>query len=242
MTANEKIPWKRLSVEAAAIVGSILLAFAIDAWWAERLERITEREELSRLYDEFSSNRERLDRWVSVDGFMQRIRTSSLRVSEIMDAAMKGGSETVSVLDVQIADLVRSATFEAETPVYESLVRSGRIEIVENREIVTAIAKWERSLRNAAEIEQTRRQFVNNQLLPVLAARSNIQHVLINRFVPIQLEPLDPNRMTEIHVDPLLVNLVGERSHWEGVALRSLTEVRGYADHVMSVISRSLEQ
>jgi len=242
MTANEKIPWKRLSVEAAAIVGSILLAFAIDAWWAERLERITEREELSRLYDEFSSNRERLDRWVSVDGFMQRIRTSSLRVSEIMDAAMKGGSETVSVLDVQIADLVRSATFEAESPVYESLVRSGRIEIVEDREIVTAIAKWERSLRNAAEIEQTRRQFVNNQLLPVLAARSNIQHVLMNRFVPIQLEPLDPNRMTEIHVDPLLVNLVGERSHWEGVALRSLTEVRDYGDHVMSVISRSLEQ
>ena len=242
MTANEKIPWKRLSVEAAAIVGSILLAFAIDAWWAERLERITEREELSRLYDEFSSNRERLDPWVSVDGFMQRIRTSSLRVSEIMDAAMKGGSETVSVLDVQIADLVRSATFEAETPVYESLVRSGRIEIVENREIVTAIAKWERSLRNAAEIEQTRRQFVNNQLLPALAARSNIQHVLMNRYVPIQLEPLDPNRMTEIHIDPLLVNLVGERFHWEAVTLRSLTEVRGYADHVMSVISRSLEQ
>jgi hypothetical protein len=242
MTANEKIPWKRLSVEAAAIVGSILLAFAIDAWWAERLERITEREELSRLYDEFSSNRERLGPWVSVDGFMQRTKASSLRISEIMDAAMKGGSETVSVLDVQIADLVRSATFEAETPVYESLVRSGRIEIVENREIVSAIAKWERSLRNAAEIEQTRRQFVNNQLLPVLAARSNIQHVLMNRFVPIQLEPLDPNRMTEIHVDPLLVNLVGERSHWEGVALRSLTGVRDTADDVMSVISESLEQ
>ena len=242
MTANEKIPWKRLSVEAAAIVGSILLAFAIDAWWAERLERITEREVLSRLYDEFSSNRERLDTWVSVDGFMQRIKASSLRVSEIMDAAMKGGSETVSVLDVQIADLVRSATFEAETPVYESLVRSGRIEIVENREIVTAIAKWERSLRNAAEIEQTRRQFVNNQLLPVLAAKSNIQHVLMNRFVPIQREPLDPNRMTEIDVDPLLVNLVGERSHWEGVALRSLTGVRDTADDVMSVISESLEQ
>ncbi len=33
MTANEKIPWKRFSVEAAAIVASILLAFAIDAWW-----------------------------------------------------------------------------------------------------------------------------------------------------------------------------------------------------------------
>ncbi len=242
MTNSQDIPWKRLAVEAAAIIGSILLAFAIDAWWAEKQERIAEREELSRLYDEFASNRERLNEWVSADGFMHRIRASSLYVSKILQAAMKGGSQTVFVLDVQIADLVRSATFEAETPVYESLVRSGRIEIVENREIVTAIAIWERSLRNAAEIEQTRRQFVNNQLLPVLAARSNIQHVLMNRHVPIQLEPLDPNRMTEIHVDPLLVNLVGERFHWEALTLRTLIGIRDTADDVMSVISESLEQ
>jgi hypothetical protein len=32
MVENEKLPWKRLTVEAAAIVASILLAFAIDAW------------------------------------------------------------------------------------------------------------------------------------------------------------------------------------------------------------------
>ena len=32
MNATQKIQWKRLSVEAFAIVASILLAFAIDAW------------------------------------------------------------------------------------------------------------------------------------------------------------------------------------------------------------------
>ncbi len=242
MINTRDIPWIRIAAEATAVLVSILLAFAIDAWWAERLERITEREELSRLYNEFSSNRERLDQWVSADGFMQRARSSSLRISEILDAAIKGGSETVSVLDVQIGDILRTATFEAETPVYESLVRSGRIEIIENREIVTAIAVWERSLRNAAEIEQTRRQFVNNQLLPALVAGSNIQHVLMNRFVPVQIAPLDPNRMTEIRVDPVLVNLVGERFYWGALTLRSLTQVRDTADHVMFVISKSLEQ
>jgi len=30
---NQAIPWARLSAEAAAIVLSILVAFAIDAWW-----------------------------------------------------------------------------------------------------------------------------------------------------------------------------------------------------------------
>jgi hypothetical protein len=42
MTETQKISWKRLSVEAAAIVGSILLAFAIDAWWEDRNRRIEE--------------------------------------------------------------------------------------------------------------------------------------------------------------------------------------------------------
>ena len=39
MTGPQFIPWKRTTVEAAAIVASILLAFAIDAWWEERESR-----------------------------------------------------------------------------------------------------------------------------------------------------------------------------------------------------------
>ena len=41
-----------------AIVASILLAFAVDAWWAERLDRRTELEELNRLEQEFAENDE----------------------------------------------------------------------------------------------------------------------------------------------------------------------------------------
>ena len=33
MTEPRIIPWKRIAVEAVAIVASILLAFAIEAWW-----------------------------------------------------------------------------------------------------------------------------------------------------------------------------------------------------------------
>ena len=54
MKRSQDIPWKRLSVEAAAIVVSILLAFAIDAWWEERLERKEEAEQLVRLHAEFA--------------------------------------------------------------------------------------------------------------------------------------------------------------------------------------------
>jgi hypothetical protein len=36
MTDPGRIPWQSIAVEAAAIVVSTLLAFAIDAWWTEK--------------------------------------------------------------------------------------------------------------------------------------------------------------------------------------------------------------
>ena len=61
MTRNEKIPWKRISVEAAAIVASILLAFAIDAWWSARQLAVQEQEIIAQLRAELEFNERMLD-------------------------------------------------------------------------------------------------------------------------------------------------------------------------------------
>ncbi len=44
-----QIPWLRVFVEGVVIVGSILLAFGIQAWWDEREERVAEAEYLTAL-------------------------------------------------------------------------------------------------------------------------------------------------------------------------------------------------
>ena len=56
MAEQQNIQWKRLTVEAAAIVGSILLAFAIDAWWADRQDRAEEQRIFLGLKSEFEQN------------------------------------------------------------------------------------------------------------------------------------------------------------------------------------------
>ncbi len=243
MKNTQDIPWIRIAVEATAVLASILLAFAIDAWWAEKLERIAEREELSRLYDEFASNYERLDRWVSDGGSVYRGREAALSVSETLDAALKGGSETVLLPDLQIAEIIQTPTFEAEASIFESLVRSGRIEIIENREIVKAIAQWERTLRSANDQEQRGDRFVYDHLLPALAANNNIQHILLNqRDDDVQVVPLDPSGVTEIRVDPLLVNLAAQRYFQIALIHDWLEYIRDSADHVMSEIAKSIEK
>lgn len=55
MPDSLRLPWKRLFAEGAVIVVSILLAFAIDAWWDFSQERAREASYLSQLERELQS-------------------------------------------------------------------------------------------------------------------------------------------------------------------------------------------
>ena len=55
---TKQIPWLRVFVEGVMIVGSILLALALDAWWDGVQERAELDELLLSLHTEFSANRE----------------------------------------------------------------------------------------------------------------------------------------------------------------------------------------
>jgi len=52
--------WERLLVEGLVIVASILLAFAIDAWWENRLEQQAEKHQLLSILAELDTNAERI--------------------------------------------------------------------------------------------------------------------------------------------------------------------------------------
>jgi len=58
------------------------------------------------------------------------------------------------------------------------------------------------------------RNFVINQLLPAIAANTNIQHILVNQFAAFALDDLEPNGTTEIETNPLLINMMAERYFW----------------------------
>lgn len=60
MNSTQNIPWRRVSVEAAAIVLSILLAFSIDAWWQDRSDQIRVKEYLSQVREDTWENQRRL--------------------------------------------------------------------------------------------------------------------------------------------------------------------------------------
>ena len=61
MPVDQRGAWKPITVEALAIVASILLAFGIDAWWEDRQQRASDVEHLQGVLNELHSHRVLLD-------------------------------------------------------------------------------------------------------------------------------------------------------------------------------------
>ncbi len=228
MTANEKIPWKRLSIEAAAIVGSILLAFAIDALWEERQDRLMERDDLERLHTEFIRNRDRMNEMVTAG----KAETASAAMYELL-ANHLGQDSPVDVPNTTL-NLVRSApTFDAVTPVLDGLILSGRLENIRDRELLLAVHYWKRHLRQVEETELDARKLVLEQLVPALIRRGNMGP---------SFNGGDPDGITTLTVDEELLGLVAFRASYTKFVVRTLNELEQATNEVIVAAEQALAE
>lgn len=178
MINNQEIPWKRISVEAIAIVASILLAFGIDAWWDERLERSNEQVLLTRLSTEFSSNLNRIDQVK-----YSFIVDASLKLFRVIDEAMLIEESTVEVPTGMLKISLISAVFEADMPILDALTKAGKLDVVDESRIVAAVSVWERQLRDYTSGAERERRNVDTLLLPALYKRGDIGPVHMRPFI-----------------------------------------------------------
>src|SRR5210317_1036044 len=127
MSDTQKIQWKRLSVEAAAIVTSILLAFSIDAWWENRLERIEELRILDTLRAEFLSNIE------SIPSYIERHQISADYTKELLDLmrAAEPGS-TLRYAAAKLARVLAHSTTNPHSGALDAILQSGELRYLSN--------------------------------------------------------------------------------------------------------------
>lgn len=231
MTANERIFWQRLSVEAAAIVASILLAFAIDAWWDERQERQTEHDDIERLHAEFVSNRDR----VNDNGIATLAEAASAEMYALLVAHL-GQDEPREIENSQIELIKATPTFDAVTPVLDGLILSGRLGNIRNQEVLLAISHWRRMIQQVEETEIGARQFVVTQLVPAFVRRGNMGPAFSN-FDPIS--DVGSAGVTMVMVDEELVGLVAQRLGNTKRVTRVLDSLKIAANDVVVAIEQA---
>jgi len=146
MTENQNLPWKRLAAEAIAIVASILLAFAIDAAWDERNERMEEKEVLRSLQLEFEANRD-----------------EAANVVLTHERALRYGAELMSLSDDEVLALsareverhvgymAHPRTFDAVRGSVDALTSSGKLGILQDRSLRDALTTFVNFVEDAHE-------------------------------------------------------------------------------------------
>jgi len=136
-SSGQRIEWSRLLIEGGVIVASILLAFAIDAWWENRQERRAEGNQLLSIASELESN-------------AKQIR-EKLDVLEVADAAAKQfiswtGPEPQLVGEEKFSETFRNmyslGSFALLRGASEMYLAGNGVDLTRHHDMRDAIADW----------------------------------------------------------------------------------------------------
>jgi len=163
MTSEDRSTKITTVYEIVAIVASILLAFAIDAWWDEWREGREAREILVDLREELGAldagMAAREDGWAAARADMDRL-LGAIRAEEV---------PAVPVMDTLLHQVTWSPTFDPGTGALDALLSSGRLEWIDDLALRTRIAGLPGVIQELRDNEEVGREFVTLVLQPYLA-------------------------------------------------------------------------
>lgn len=156
----------KLFWEGLVIVVSILLAFAIDAWWDDRKERIEEEALLTGLEIEFRANRETLEHQLAAN--LNMLDSITLLLQAARDGAWPEGEQT---FDYAVSEMMRPPTTDLGGGVLRAVMSAGRLPLISNQELRYKLAAWEGIIGEVIDDELMGRTLVFNALLPFFIER-----------------------------------------------------------------------
>jgi len=161
---------RRLAGEGVVIVLSILAAFALDSWWAQRVERRALLQDLRGIRDEVAKSLGETEGGGLRERFAGQIRVSSgaRALAEALGAASEGAAVTVP--DSLLVLSVIAMTIDPRSAAVESFVASGRLGEIEDTDLRWQLAGWPQSIEDALEDERSAARLVQDRIEPLIEA------------------------------------------------------------------------
>ena len=202
--------WKRLWVEAAAIIASILFAFAIDAWWEGRKNLADERSYLVSLRQELAEGLE-----LATENEIMRQRVVAAHESLI---AQVQGAPRPPERDLYewLSLLSYPLDYYPPRAVFNDLTASGGALIIRSAELRIALAEVDQGIRYLEKLDETSWVVWEQRLQPYLEGRIPRVERLRQGFarfrgdVPFGQSPFTAD-FSEILADPRFEDMIAER-------------------------------
>lgn len=165
MKAPSDISWRRVSVEVVVVVGSILLAFGIQASWESREQRDLRAATLEGLLVDFDGTSSYLA--AIVDANQWRVESHQLLISALQDSP---NQSPVLVADSILVAVLTYPTYNPPRVSVEMALASGHLTTMEDQPLRRLLAQWLRQLDDTAEDEIRAAELVENEIAPLLAS------------------------------------------------------------------------
>jgi len=232
-------PVTRLLAEAVVVVFSILLAFAIDAWWDDRGDRQAELLLLQRIRADFTEIRGMLE-VTNADHLLAHEACLSL-----LDFAPGATLPHTPDSDVMVARVfTASRTFNPGTGAIETFLNSDGARLVRNQRLADMLLTWSGLVEELQEEEASLQKGVSERWTPFLAGRVSLGPYVaswgeITSGIPETVAR--PSQRTELTVDQDFVNQVLDRYLWQQLALRDIEPLLAAVDKILALLDEELE-
>ena len=231
--------WSNVVLESVVIVLSILLAFAIEAGWDERQERVAETEILEALVVEFERYEDRFGRMAD---FYQQ---TADQIVWLLDEAEFSPSEAERLDEAMLA-FVGAPTFDVSSGVHAELVASGRVSLLSDPSLRRRISTWQGLLNETTDNEIVVRQYLGSVMVPYLASRKapigRASRIPKGSEWHLSVTPDSEAISTyrDLVRDPEFRGLATWRYEWALGSTRSYRGAEAAADSVLSLVRANL--
>lgn len=159
---KENRHWSLL-LEATAIVASILLAFAIDAWWESRTDRVAEQSAIKRLIVDFTNNRAQL---IEIRNIHEQALNATNRLLTMIGPNPEGDLEIATIGRI-LVDCLTNPTLNPQVGTVNSLIASGDLRLIQDAQLQSMLIEWPAQADNLIEWQIIERTHGEELIVPL---------------------------------------------------------------------------
>lgn len=163
--------WKKYIYDSIVIIGSILIAFAIDAWWSNRSDLKQKEALLINLKQDFEESKEQLE----------QLKINHYRIEKNLETLLLWSEkeslseENIIQFDSILGVVWWRQVYDPQMGTLESIISTGRFDIIGNKKLLSELTKWVTLVKQLNKDEAASVEHMYNNIYPYLLSRTSLK-------------------------------------------------------------------
>lgn len=213
--------WFAVGLEVVIVIVGVVIGFQVTEWGNERAARAEEQRLLRGLRAEFTQVVSDLEDQIEKH---RRVEGAVAATLGALDDALRRGLSYGTVADTTLAWAYVATTTQFSQGILRGMLASGRLGLVRDTELRTALSEWDRVLADVTEDEIAARELVVSRLEPTLGRRMDVRPFRSYALVLGTARAEAVAAVSEVPTDLETLSVLAARLHWQQhtVAHRSI--------------------